>query len=89
MNCTMSTSMSLIGPIIIHSQRLDAIHALEEYFETTCIKRIRSDGKNLYIDFNPLNKINYNNKLRNFVSSDFRLSYKGETFPFTHQFYDV
>ena len=76
---------SMIGPIIVHSQRLDAINALEEYFETNCIKRIRSDGKNLYIDFNPLNK----NKLKNFVSSDFILSYKGETFLFTHQFYDL
>ena len=80
---------TMIGPIIVHSQRLDAINALEEYFETNCIKRIRSDGKNLYIDFNPLNKINYDDKLKKFVSSDFALSYKGEIFPFTHQFYDV
>lgn len=80
---------SSIGPIIVHSQRLDAINALEEYFETNCIKRIRSDGKNLYIDFNPLNKINYDDKLKKFVSSDFVLSYKGERFPFTHQYYDL
>lgn len=80
---------TMIGPIIIHSQRLVAINALEEYFETNCIKRIRSDGKNLYIDFNPLNKDKLKLKLRNFVSSDFVLSYKGETFSFTHQFYDV
>ncbi len=80
---------TMIGPIIVHSQRLDAINALEEYFETNCIKRIRSDGKNLYIDFNPLNKDKLKLKLRNFVSSDFRLSYRGETFPFTHQFYDL
>lgn len=80
---------TMIGPIIVHSQRLDAINALEEYFETNCIKRIRSDGKNLYIDFNYLNKINYDKKLKDFVSSEFVLSYKGETFPFTHQFYDI
>ena len=78
--------MSSLGPIILHSQKLDAIVALEEYFESKCIKRIRSDGKNFYIDFNPIHK---NMKLKDFVSSDFVLSYKGETFPFTHQFYDV
>jgi hypothetical protein len=76
-----------IGPIIIHSQRLNAINALEEYFETKCVKSIRSDGKNLYIDFKPLNK--NKDKLKEFVSSDFVLSYKGEIFPFTHEFYDV
>ena len=85
-------SMSLIsmslGPIILHSQKLDAIVALEEYFESKCIKRIRSDGKNFYIDFNPIHK-KLNLKLKDFVSSDFVLSYKGETFPFTHQFYDL
>ena len=79
---------TMIGPIIVHSQRLDAINALEEYFETNCIKRIWSDGKNLYIDFNPLsNKLKL--KLSHFVSSEFILSYKGESFPFTHQFYDL
>lgn len=83
------TSTSSIGPIIVHSQRLDAINALEEYFETNCIKRIRSDGKNLYIDFKPLSKDKLKLKLRNFVSSEFILSYKGEAFPFTHQFYDL
>jgi len=80
-----TVTMTMIGPIIVHSQRLDAIIALEQYFETKCIKRIRSDGKNLYIDFNPLNK----DKLGHFVSSDFVLSYNGEIFPFTHQFYDL
>jgi hypothetical protein len=80
---------SSIGPIIVHSQRLDAINALEEYFESNCIKCIRSDGKNLYIDFKPLSKDKLKLKLMHFVSSEFVLSYKGETFPFTHQFYDL
>ena len=85
----MSILMSMsLGPIILHTQKLDAIVALEEYFETKCIKRIRSDGKNFYIDFNPIHT-NSKLKLKEFVSSDFVLSYKGETFPFTHQFYDV
>jgi len=85
----MSMSMSL-GPIILHSQRLDAIIALEEYFESKCIKRVRSDGKNFYIDFNTIHKNDTSkNKLRDFVSSDFILSYKGESFPFTHEFYDL
>ena len=85
----MSMSMSMpLGPIILHTQKLDAIVALEEYFESKCIKRIRSDGKNLYIDFHPIHK-NSKLKLKDFVSSEFVLSYKGETFPFTHQFYDV
>jgi len=83
------TSTSTIGPIIVHSQRLDAIIAIEEYFETNCIKCIRSDGKNLYIDFKPLSKDKLKPKLRHFVSSEFILSYNGEAFPFTHQFYDV
>ena len=77
-----------LGPIILHTQKLDAIVALEEYFETKCIKRIRSDGKNFYIDFNPIHT-NSKLKLKEFVSSDFMLSHKGEIFPFTHQFYDL
>jgi len=81
---SMSNSMSL-GPIILHSQKLDAIVALEEYFQSKCVKRIRSDGKNFYIDFHPIHKM----KLKEFISCDFVLSYKGETFPFTHEFYDL
>lgn len=76
-----------LGPIILHTQKLDAIVALEEYFQSKCVKRIRSDGKNFYIDFNPI--LTNSTKLKDFVSSDFILSYKGETFPFTHQFYDL
>jgi hypothetical protein len=76
-----------LGPIILHTQKLDAIVALEEYFQSKCVKRIRSDGKNFYIDFNPIHT--NSTKLKDFVSSEFVLSYKGESFPFTHQFYDL
>jgi len=77
-----------LGPIILHTQKLDAIVALEEYFETKCIKRIRSDGKNFYIDFNPIHT-NSKLKLKEFISPDFVLTYNGEIVQFTHQFYDL
>ena len=81
--------MATLGPIIIHSQSMDSIKALDEYFETACIEyieKIKTDGRNLYIDFKPMNK---DKKIRDFVSPDFVLKYNGEIFYFTHQFYDV
>ena len=85
----MSNSMmnqTYLGPIILHSQETEAIRAIEEYFETKCIARIRSDDKNFYIDFKPMIK---NDKLRRFVSPDFVLRHNGEVVRFTHEFYDV
>jgi hypothetical protein len=78
-----------LGPIIIHSQNISDINAIEEYFETKCIARIRADERNFYIDFKPMNKNQYRNKLMKFVASDFVLSYKGEIVRFTHEFYDL
>ena len=81
--------MATLGPIIIHSQNMNSIKALDEYFETSCIEyieKIKTDGRNLYIDFKPMNK---DKKIRDFVSPDFVLKYNGEIFYFTHQFYDV
>ena len=79
---------SIMGPIILHTQNMDAIKALDEYFETPSInyiEKIKTDGRNLYIDFKPLNK----DKIKHFVSPEFVLKYNGQIFPFTHQFYDV
>ncbi len=78
-----------LGRIIIHSQNISDINAIEEYFETKCIARIRADERNFYIDFKPMNKNQYRNKLMKFVASDFVLSYKGEIVRFTHEFYDL
>ncbi len=80
--------MATLGPIIIHSQSMDSIKALDEYFETPriqYIKNVKTDGRNLYIDFKPMNK----DKIKKFISSDFVLKYNGVIFNFTHQFYDV
>jgi hypothetical protein len=82
----MSTTL---GPIIIHSQNISDINAVEEYFETKCIARIRADECNFYIDFKPMDKSHFRNKLMNFVSSDFVLRHKGEIVRFTHEFYDL
>ena len=75
-----------LGPIILHTQDPNMIRSIEEYFETTCIARIRSDSQNFYIDFKPMIK---NDKLRRFVSPDFVLRHNGEVVRFTHEFYDV
>ena len=80
--------MATLGPIIIHSQNLNSIKALDEHFERPCIeyiKKIKTDGRNLYIDFKSMNR----DKIKQFVSPDFVLKYNGEIFHFTHQFYDV
>lgn len=80
--------MATLGPIIIHSQSMDSIKALDQHFETPCvqyIEKIKTDGRNLYIDFKPMNK----DKIKQFISPDFVLKYNGEIFYFTHQFYDV
>ena len=80
--------MAILGPIIIHSQSMNSIKALDEYFETPCIEyieKIKTDGRNLYIDFKRINK----DKIKQFVSPDFVLKYNGEIFHFTHQFYDL
>ena len=80
--------MATLGPIIIHSQNMNSIKALDEYFEAPCfqyIEKIKTDGRNLYIDFKQMNR----EKIREFVSPDFVLKYNGEIFHFTHQFYDV
>lgn len=81
--------MATLGPIIIHSQSMDSIKALDQHFETPCvqyIEKIKTDGRNLYIDFKPMNM---KDKIKRFVSPDFVLKYNGITFQFTHQFYDV
>jgi len=75
-----------LGPIILHSQDPNMIRAIEEYFNSKCIARIRSDTQNFYIDFKPMDK---SDKLRDFVSNDFVLRHNGEIVHFTHQFYDV
>jgi hypothetical protein len=80
--------MTTLGPIIIHSQNISDLNAVEEYFETKCIARIRADERNFYIDFKPMDK-NFRNKIMKFISSDFVLSYKGDVVHFTHQFYDL
>jgi len=87
---TMTTmTMTTLGPIIIHSQNIRDVNAVEEYFETKCIARIRADERNFYIDFKPMDKNQYRNKLMNFVSSDFILRNNGEIVRFTHEFYDL
>lgn len=81
--------MATLGPIIIHSQNINSIKALDEHFDRPCIEyieKIRTDGQNLYIDFKPMN---IKDKIKKFVSPDFVLKYNGETLYFTHQFYDV
>jgi hypothetical protein len=81
--------MAALGPIIIHSQNMNSIKALDEYFESPCvqyIEKVRTDGRNLYIDFKPMNN---REKIREFITPNFVLKYNGEIFYFTHQFYDV
>lgn len=81
--------MATLGPIIIHSQNINSIKALDEHFDRPCIEyieKIRTDGQNLYIDFKPMN---IKDKIKKFVSPNFVLKYNGEIFYFTHQFYDV
>jgi len=79
-------NQTYLGPIILHTQNPNMIRAIEDYFESNCITRIRSDDKNFYIDFKPMYK---SDKLRDFVSPDFELRHNGEIVRFTHQFYDV
>jgi len=81
--------MATLGPIIIHSQNISDINALEEYFETKCIARIRADQRNFYIDFKPMDKKQFRNKIMKFVSSDFTLRHNGKIVRFTHEFYDL
>ena len=81
---------TLLGPIILHSQDINSIKALDEHFDSVAhkyIEKIRSDGHNLYIDFKPFYIMK--EKARQFISPEFVLKYKGESFQFTHQFYDV
>ena len=82
---TMS-NQTYLGPIILHSQDPNMIQAIEHYFESKCIARIRSDSQNFYIDFNAMEK---SDKLRAFVSPDFVLRHNGTIVRFTHQFYDL
>ena len=82
--------MATLGPIIIHSQNMNSIKALDTYFESPCIEyieNVRTDGRNLYIDFKDMKDMK--DKIKEFVSPDFVLKYNGETFHFTHQFYDL
>ena len=81
-----STMSVTLGPIILHSQDTEMIGAIEKYFETNCIARIRTDSQNFYIDFKPMDK---SHKLRDFISSDFVLRHNGKIVRFTHQFYDL
>ena len=81
--------MATLGPIIIHSQNMNSIKALDEHFQAPCvqyIEKIKTDGRNLYIDFKV---INMKDKIKKFISPNFVLKYNGEIFYFTHQFYDV
>lgn len=80
------TNQTYLGPIILHSQDVNMIRAIEEYFQARCIARIMSDSQNFYIDFKPMVK---SDKLRDFVSPGFVLTHNGEVVRFTHQFYDV
>jgi hypothetical protein len=82
----LETNQTYLGPIIIHSQNINMIRAIEEYFEARCIARIMSDSQNFYIDFKPMVK---SDKLRDFVSPGFVLRHNGEVVQFTHQFYDL
>ena len=81
-----NSNQTYLGPIILHTQDPNMILSIEEYFEAKCIARIRTDDKNFYIDFKPMEK---NDKLREFVSPDFVLRHNGEVVRFTHQFYDL
>ena len=80
------SNQTYLGPIILHTQDPNMIRLIEEYFETKCIARIRSDSQNFYIDFKPMVK---NDKLRQFVSPDFVLRHNGQVVRFSHEFYDV
>jgi hypothetical protein len=86
--------MSCLVPIIIHSQHIECISGIEKYFETTsnspCIKSIMTDGKNLYIEFNPFKK-ELDSKMRKFVSiiENGIFEYNNKTFKITSQYYDL
>ena len=82
--------MSCLVPIIVHSQDIECISGIEKYFETTCIKSVMTDGKNLYIEFNPFKKELYS-KLRKFVSiiENGVFEYNNKTFKITSQYYDL
>ena len=82
--------MSCLVPIIIHSQDMDCISGIEKYFETNCVKTVMTDGKNLYIDFNPF-KRELNIKIRKFVSiiENGIFEYNNKTYKITSQCYDL
>ena len=82
--------MSCLVPIIVNSQDIECISGIEKYFETTCIKSVMTDGKNLYIEFNPFKKELYS-KLRKFVSiiENGVFEYNNKTFKITSQYYDL
>ena len=82
--------MSCLVPIIVHSQDMECISGIEKYFETTCIKSVMTDGKNLYIEFNPFKK-ELDTKIRKFVSiiENGTFEYNNKTFKVTSQYYDL
>lgn len=94
---TLSQKMSCLVPIIVHSQDLECVSGIEKYFETNsnpnlnskCIKSVMTDGKNLYIEFNPFEK--GDTKIRNFVSiiENGLFEYNNKTFKITSQYYDL
>ena len=83
--------MALV-PIVIHSQNMDCVLAIENYFETKFVKSVMSDGKNLYVEFNKINKNKYSDKLREFVSileEEIPFVYGDKSFKITTQYYDL
>ena len=86
MSISLMPKQIYLGPIILHTQDPTMIRSIEEYFETNCIERIRTDSQNFDIDFKPMYK---SDKLRQFVSPDFVLRHNGTIVRFTHQFYDI
>ena len=89
-----SNIMSCLVPIIVHSQDMECISGIEKYFETTsgsnCVKSVMTDGKNLYIEFNPFKK-DLDTKIRKFVSiiENGTFEYNNKTFKLTSQYYDL
>jgi hypothetical protein len=75
---------------------MECISGIEKYFETNsgsnsnCVKSVMTDGKNLYIEFNPFKK-DLDTKIRKFVSiiENGTFEYNNKTFKLTSQYYDL
>uniref|UniRef100_A0A6C0D1W3 Uncharacterized protein n=1 Tax=viral metagenome TaxID=1070528 RepID=A0A6C0D1W3_9ZZZZ len=73
---------------------MECISGIEKYFETTsssnCVKSVMTDGKNLYIEFNPFKK-DLDIKIRRFVSiiENGTFEYNNKIFKLTSQYYNL